>query len=145
MSELIGVIDDAQPVIHVEIQGAGPQGLQGEKGDPGPAPEHQWVDTTKLQFKQPDGFWGTATQLKGQPGDPGDDGKGWTGGSYDDETGIVTFTSADGLGFATDDLRGADGMSAYEAAVEGNYEGDEEDFYEDLAALQGLADELADI
>lgn len=41
----------------------------------------------------------------------GDDGLGWTSGSYNDETGIVTFLSDDGLGFATDDLRGADGIN----------------------------------
>jgi hypothetical protein len=44
-------------------------------------------------------------------GGEGEDGKGWTGGSYSDATGIVTFTSDDGLGFVTDDLRGSDGTS----------------------------------
>jgi len=33
--------------------------------------------------------------------------KGFTGGSYASSTGIITFTSDDGLGFATSDLRGA--------------------------------------
>jgi hypothetical protein len=33
--------------------------------------------------------------------------KGFTGGSYASGTGIITFTSDDGLGFATSDLRGA--------------------------------------
>ena len=42
-------------------------------------------------------------------GPAGVDGKGWTGGSYDESTGIVEFTSDDGLGFTTGDLRGADG------------------------------------
>lgn len=41
----------------------------------------------------------------------GIDGAGFTGGSYDSGTGIVTFTSDDGLGFATGDLRGADGYT----------------------------------
>jgi hypothetical protein len=41
-------------------------------------------------------------------GGPGDDGKGWTGGTYAIATGKVTFASDDGLGFTTDDLRGAD-------------------------------------
>ena len=36
---------------------------------------------------------------------------GFTGGSYDTSTGIVTFTSNDGLGFATGDLRGATGAT----------------------------------
>lgn len=39
----------------------------------------------------------------------GIDGKGWTEGSYNAGTGVVTFTSSDGLGFVTGDLRGADG------------------------------------
>ena len=41
-------------------------------------------------------------------GGPGDDGKGWTGGTYAIATGKVTFASDDSLGFTTDDLRGAD-------------------------------------
>ena len=43
-------------------------------------------------------------------GKNGVDGKGFTGGSYDNTTGVVTFTSDDGLGFVTGDLRGADGV-----------------------------------
>lgn len=52
----------------------------------------------------------------GAPGAPGTDGLdgldglGWTGGSYNPATGVVTFTSDDGLGFSTGDLRGADGV-----------------------------------
>ena len=46
----------------------------------------------------------------GADGADGADGKGWTGGSYDPETGTVTFTSDDGLGFTTGDLRGTDGI-----------------------------------
>ena len=42
----------------------------------------------------------------------GADGKGWTGGSYDASTGIVTFTSDDGLEFTTGDLRGSDGVGS---------------------------------
>ena len=42
----------------------------------------------------------------------GTDGSGWTGGSYDAGTGVVTFTSDDGLGFVTGDLRGADGTGS---------------------------------
>jgi len=38
------------------------------------------------------------------------DGAGWTGGSYNSANGITTFTSDDGLGFSTTDLRGADGL-----------------------------------
>jgi hypothetical protein len=45
----------------------------------------------------------------GGGGSVGPPGLGWTGGSYDAGTGVVTFTSSDGLEFATGDLRGAEG------------------------------------
>ena len=45
----------------------------------------------------------------GTDGTNGSDGDGFTGGSYNSSTGVVTFTSDDGLGFSTGDLRGADG------------------------------------
>jgi hypothetical protein len=44
---------------------------------------------------------------KGVQGNDGANGAGFTGGSYDAATGKVTFTSDDGLGFSTDDLRGS--------------------------------------
>ena len=46
----------------------------------------------------------------GTNGTNGADGDGFTGGNYNSSTGIVTFTSDDGLGFTTLDLRGADGV-----------------------------------
>lgn len=42
-------------------------------------------------------------------GPSGADGDGWTGATYDAGTGVVTFTSDDGLGFATGDIRGDKG------------------------------------
>lgn len=45
----------------------------------------------------------------GDDGANGTNGDGFTGGSYDSGTGVVTFTSDDGLGFSTGDLRGASG------------------------------------
>lgn len=50
---------------------------------------------------------------KGTTGDTGATGAGYTGGSYDSGTGVVTFTSDDGLGFVTGDLRGANGLSGF--------------------------------
>ena len=47
----------------------------------------------------------------GESGDSGVDGKGWTSGFYTSGTGIVEFTSDDGLGFVTQDLRGATGAT----------------------------------
>lgn len=71
------------------IQGAegpqGPQGEKGAKGDPGPKgnpgatgapgkdgsdglpPEHEWQGTA-LRFKEPDGSWGQAVDLRGPQG-----------------------------------------------------------------------------
>ena len=49
-------------------------------------------------------------------GSGGTDGKGWTGGSYDASNGVVTFTSDDGLGFVTGDLRGQDGVDGVDGA-----------------------------
>jgi len=45
----------------------------------------------------------------GTDGDDGADGDGWTGATYNAGTGVLTFASADGLGFATGDLRGPQG------------------------------------
>ena len=52
----------------------------------------------------------------GDDGNNGSDGAGFTGGSYNSSTGIVTFTSDDGLGFSTGDLRGADGADGADVA-----------------------------
>ena len=49
-----------------------------------------------------------ANGTNGTNGTNGADGTGFTGGSYDQTTGVVTFTSDDGLGFLTTDLRGSD-------------------------------------
>jgi hypothetical protein len=43
-------------------------GEQGPQGDP---PEHRWVDSACLQFKNPDGTWGECIDLTGPPGPPG--------------------------------------------------------------------------
>jgi hypothetical protein len=83
------------------IQGeTGPQGEQGPQGDTGPQGEQGIQGIQGIQ-----GDVGPS----GADGIDGVDGLGWTGGSYDAGTGIVTFTSTDGLGFVTGDLRGADG------------------------------------
>ncbi len=66
-----------------------------------------------LWLKQDDG---TLVEVSGGSSDGGGtgadgaDGKGWTGGTYDAATGVVTFTSDDGLEFTTGDLRGIDGI-----------------------------------
>jgi len=57
------------------------------------------------------------TGADGGIGLTGAKGDGWTSGYYTEETGVVTFTSADGLGFATDDLRGATGQTGADGAT----------------------------
>lgn len=54
------------------------------------------------------------------------------------DTGPTGATGATGQTGAT----GADGQSAYQAAQEGGYTDTEQNFYADLAAMQGLAEEL---
>lgn len=83
----------------------GPKGDQGDPGTPGaegPA--------------GPDGPQGPDGP-EGPEGPEGAKGLGWTGGSYNPSTGIVTFTSTDGLGFSTGDLRGADGSDGAPGAA----------------------------
>ena len=58
--------------------------------------------------------------LQGTNGTDGTDGNGFTGGSYDSSTGVVTFTSDDALGFSTGDLRGADGADSTVAGPSGD-------------------------
>ena len=81
-----------------DIRGA--QGTQGADGD------------SAYDVAVADGFVGTEAQwLASLQGANGADGDGYTGGSYNSADGTVTFTSDDGLGFSTGDLRGADGAT----------------------------------
>lgn len=84
------------------IQGEqGIQGIQGETGDTGPQGEQGIQGEQGLQGIQGE------TGPQGIQGIQGEQGLGFTGGSYNSSTGVVTFTSDDGLGFVTGDLRGA--------------------------------------
>ncbi len=49
---------------------------QGEKGDKGDPPEHEW-DGTSLRFENSDGTWGTLVDLQGPTGDTGEKGRAW--------------------------------------------------------------------
>jgi hypothetical protein len=104
------IIDIATADVCVANSG-GAGGVPGPQGPAGPAGA--------------DGADGT-NGAPGAPGAPGADGAagadglGWTGGSYNAGTGIVTFTSTDGLGFVTGDLRGADGAGVGDALVANN-------------------------
>ena len=70
--------------------------LKGEKGDKG--------DKGDTGDVGPQGTQGE-TGEQGPQGPAGTNGLGWTGGSYDEETGAITFASNQGLGFVTGDLR----------------------------------------
>ena len=82
----------------------GPQGPTGPTGATGPT-----GPTGPAGADGADGADGTN-------GTNGVDGTGFTGGSYDLSTGTVTFTSDDGLGFTTGDLRGVDGVDGADGA-----------------------------
>jgi len=93
------------------IQGEqGIQGIQGETGDTGPEGPQGIQGIQGLQGIQGE------TGETGPQGIQGEQGLGFTGGSYNSSTGVVSFTSDDGLGFVTGDLRGADGTGDLLAA-----------------------------
>ena len=90
----------------------GDKGEIGPKGNQGPTGIHG--------NNGKDGDKGTNGE-KGDKGSKGEQGLGFTGGSYDSGTGITTFTSDDGLGFATTDLRGQKGEAGAQTfAFQGN-------------------------
>ena len=102
--------------IGIPAGATGPQGPQGIKGDTGATgatgPQGPQGDTGPQGIQGETGATGaTGPQgiqgIQGIQGPAGADGLGFTGGSYNASTGIVTFTSDDGLGFSTGDLRGA--------------------------------------
>lgn len=76
----------------------------------------QWLNpTTGLVL-----FWDDEKWLQMPGAADGTDGKGWTSGAYDPDTGVITFTSDDELGFVTEDLRGADGADGAGIDADGN-------------------------
>jgi hypothetical protein len=87
-----------------------PIGIQGQRGESGQQGERGIASTVPgppgLSIKGDQGEKGDDSTV---PGDKGDKGDGFTGGSYEPSTGITTFTSDDGLGFTTSDLRGDKG------------------------------------
>ena len=96
----------------------GPKGDTGATGETGPEGrgikdirtdvdgELTIVYTDNTEFRTTD-----LIGKQGPRGISGTDGTGFTGGSYNANTGVVTFTSSDSLGFSTNDLRGSDGNS----------------------------------
>lgn len=74
---------------------------------PSPVVGDLWIDSNGDGFLyNQNNQWQNVGAIRGPEGPRGD---GFTGGSYDSSTGVVTFTSNDNLGFSTGDLRGQDG------------------------------------
>lgn len=96
-----------------------PGGIPGPPGPEGPRGPRGY---SAYEIAVQEGFTGTEEEWlaslegedgeNGQDGTNGEDGKGWTYGEYHDHSGKVEFYSADGLGFETSDLRGADGQDS---------------------------------
>ena len=91
-------------------------GLKGDKGEDGK--DFTYDDFTSDQLDALKGDTGE----RGDDGDNGEDGKGWKsdGTGYNAATGVVTFSSDDGLGFSTGDLRGEDGAPGTGIDVKGS-------------------------
>ena len=71
-------------------------------------------DGDVLRYDASAGIWVAAEMTGGGSGNTttgsqGPAGDGWSGASYSASTGVITFTSNDGLGFSTGDLRGPTG------------------------------------
>ena len=109
---------------------SGSPGLDGATGDGFTGGSYDNA-TGVITFTSDDGLGFSTSDVRGDPGQNGtdgadgtngidgtngNDGNGFTGGSYNAATGVVTFTSDDGLGFSTGDLRGADGTDGADGA-----------------------------
>ena len=130
-SEGTNVTYDANTGVLTVPRGAtgntGPTGLTGATGDGFTGGSYD-PSTGRITFTSDDGLGfftsdvrGAASTVPGPTGptgpqgaqgiqgNPGDQGDGWTGASYNANDGTITFTSIDGLGFQTGDLRGVKG------------------------------------
>ncbi|MDC3283523.1 hypothetical protein OAV41_03000, partial [Planctomycetota bacterium] len=130
-SEGTNVTYDANTGVLTVPRGAtgntGPTGLTGATGDGFTGGSYD-PSTGRITFTSDDGLGfftsdvrGAASTVPGPTGptgpqgaqgiqgNEGDQGDGWTGASYNANDGTVTFTSIDGLGFQTGDLRGVKG------------------------------------
>ena len=112
----------------------GEQGVQGPKGDKGEKGDaFTYTDFTAEQL----------AALKGPKGDKGDTGPQGVAGETG-ATGPKGDTGAQGPAGPKGE-QGPAGQSAYAAAQAGGYTDTQANFYADLAAMQGLAAELAAI
>ena len=113
------------------------QGPQGEQGEEGLSSYEVWLQTNPGGSESE--YWDS---LKG------DTGPGWTGGSYNSADGKVTFTSDDGLGFSTEDVRGEDGDDGddnFTIWLEDNPGGTKEEFWEEMKGDTGEQGPMKDV
>lgn len=88
----------------------GIQGEQGAQGELGSAPEHQWIQTG-LRFRNPDGTWGTTTNLKGDQGNTGQQGPQGLAPEHQWNQTALRFKNPDESWGSFTNLKGEDGMS----------------------------------
>jgi hypothetical protein len=113
------------------------QGPDGPQGDDGLSSYEVWLQT------HPNGseseYWDS---LQGATG------PGWTGGSYSSADGKVTFTSNDGLGFSTGDVRGEDGEDGddnFAIWLENNPGGTKDEFWAEMKGDTGEQGPMKDV
>ena len=122
---------------------------KGDKGDKGETGEQGIQGDTGEQGIQGD----TGEQgIQGDKGDKGDKGEQGIQGDQgpqgiQGEQGVRGLTGEQGIQGDTGEqgIQGDNGVSAYTQATIGGYTGLLEDFYSDLASLQGLGDLLASL
>ena len=94
----------------------------------------QWTDDYRLVIILDNGTFYKSEPLKGIQGEKGDTGE--AGRSIDtvsiNTAGIITFTFSDGTVYYSPAIKGDNGKSAYDLAVEGGYEGDLADWLQSL-------------
>ena len=126
----VGTTDTLDPQFNATVSNSGtneaaifnfgiPKGVKGDRGRAG----IDGIDgKSAYEVAVDNGFVGTEEEwldsIDGEPGGPGPKGDGWTGGVYHSNTGTVQFLSDDGLGFYTEDLRGATGERGQAATVD---------------------------
>ena len=86
-----------------------------------PTDGDEWYDTDTGDFYK---YINDGTTKQWVEWSPATNGMGWSGGSYDAGSGVVTFTSDHGLGFTTGDLRGADAVLDGSMNITGNIRAD---------------------
>ena len=94
------------------------------------------TDEFWMEEMNPDGFWAGDGMMRGEPGPY------YT--PHVAQDGTLSWTNNGNLpNPEPQNIKGPDGKSAYEQAVEGGYEGTEEEFNAELAAVAGATEQIA--